>query len=268
LDPLQANPRKRWGQNFLINKDALNSIYSSIPWNSLDKNDLIIEIGAGLGNLSSTFHSISQKKVLLEIDPSLIQHLSSNFPDATVIEGDACSTILSFKDQSVYLVGNLPYQITSELIELSLETMVRSKGFVYLVQKEFASRLQEISSISVFIRLFGSIESLTVFGPSLFYPQPRIHSQLIRFTPKHPNLFSLDEIHRSSKVLRAWFWGKRKRIDSSTKESPFLKDDPILQLKVKTSLEAVGISGGIRPDNLSFEDYHHFFLHLNDKISR
>lgn len=272
MEERNANPLKKWGQNFIIDPNTLDFIISSIPKESISNSDSIAEIGIGLGALTHKLAILQKKLFLFEIDPVYIENLKTmeyfNSANTVLFEGDVLKTIISIKDEKVFLTGNLPYYITSEIITTCLKTIPRLTGAIFMVQKEFADRIcNEISSLSIFVSAFGKFTYLKKISPTCFYPKPDASSALIRFTPSSAN-YTTSQIEKLELLLKTFFWGKRKTINKSIAEAPFLdsiefnSDYPNLRQEILDSLEKNKIELRLRPEELKVEDYHRIIKSL------
>ena len=272
MDERNANPLKKWGQNFIIDPNTLDFIISSIPKESISDSDSIAEIGIGLGALTHKLALIGKKLFLFEIDPVYVENLKTmeyfNSANTVLFEGDVLKTISNLQEEKVFLTGNLPYYITSEILTTCLKTIPRLTGAIFMVQKEFADRIcNEISSLSIFVSAFGKFSYLKKIPPTCFYPKPDASSALIRFTPSSAS-YTKSQIEKLELLLKTFFWGKRKTINKSIAEAPFLdakefnSDYPNLRQEILDSLEKNKIELRLRPEELKVEDYHRIIKSL------
>nr|MBP7282665.1 16S rRNA (adenine(1518)-N(6)/adenine(1519)-N(6))-dimethyltransferase [Leptospiraceae bacterium] len=182
--------------------------------------------------------------------------------DVVLFEGDVLENIGKLKNEKVFLTGNLPYYITSEILTSTLKSIPKLTGAIFMVQKEFADRIcSEISSLSIFLSAFGKFSFLKKISPSCFYPKPDASSALIRFTPR-AHTYSNSQIEKFELLLKTFFWGKRKTIGKSIAEAPFLDskefntDYPNLREEILNALGKNKIELRLRPEELKIEDYH------------
>lgn len=266
MDERNANPLKKWGQNFITDPNTLDFIIHSMDKEALSQSDSIAEIGIGLGALTHKLALHQKKLFLFEIDPVYIENMKSmeyfHSTNSVLFEGDVLENINKLENEKVYLMGNLPYYITSEIITSCLKSVHNMTGAIFMVQKEFADRIcNEISSLSIFVSAFGKFSYLKKVSPSCFYPKPDASSALIRFTPSQKR-YSKTKIEKFELLLRTIFWGKRKTIGKSISEAPFLDSNefntnyPHLRQEILNSLSENQIELRLRPEELKIEDYH------------
>ena len=201
MDERNANPLKKWGQNFITDPNTLDFIIHSMDKEALSQSDSIAEIGIGLGALTHKLALHQKKLFLFEIDPVYIENMKSmeyfHSTNSVLFEGDVLENINKLENEKVYLMGNLPYYITSEIITSCLKSIPNLTGAIFMVQKEFADRIcNEISSLSIFVSAFGKFSYLKKISPSCFYPKPEASSALIRFTPNQKR-YSKTQIGRA-----------------------------------------------------------------------
>jgi 16S rRNA (adenine1518-N6/adenine1519-N6)-dimethyltransferase len=180
---------RRLGQHFLTSKTILERIAeTACP----EPTDLVIEIGPGKGSL--TFHLLNHaaRVIAIEIDPVLVQYLRSKFrdePRLTLIDADVLKTDLG-QWGSATVVGNLPYYITSPIIEKTLALGPKLARAAFLVQKEVAERLtakpgtRDWGFLSVQTQLHSTPELVFTVPAEAFHPRPKVDSAVVRLLPK------------------------------------------------------------------------------------
>lgn len=226
LSEHNANPKKSWGQNYLIDPNIIEPLFVDISEQIPSNTETLAEIGMGLGALTHKILDLGKPTFLLEIDPVSCkifrEGLGSSYENWQLMEGDCRDHLSTLAGKHPFVFGNLPYYITSEIITDCLEKIPDLTGFLFLVQKEFGERIvNEISSLSVFIRGFGNVRKSKLVKKGSFYPAPKIDSLFLFFeTYRHPILANSREIAYFSAMLRACFWGKRKKIATSLRDCP------------------------------------------------
>ncbi len=229
----------------------------------------IAEIGIGLGTLTYPILEIGYPTHLFEIDNAYIQLAKDSylktFSNGILYPGDALKNLSQIAEKQIFVFGNLPYHLTTEIITFLATEFLGWKGGLFMVQKEFAERLTgEISSLSIFLEAIGKTTLLKNVNKKCFYPAPKIDSSLILIQP-HPisgRIFkSKMELEIWSRMLRSFFWGKRKQIQVSLRDSPF-SQDLAFQKAVTNAITKCGISPKVRPEELNRKQ----FLNLGQEL--
>ncbi len=269
LESHNLAPQKQFGQNFLIDSNLLRIVFEAgVPY--LSKNVKVAEIGIGLGSLTRFLLELPNDLHLFEIDRAFIEHAKEtylqNHSNVILHEGDARLHLPNLFEETLFVYGNLPYHLTSELITIVIQKCTSLVGAAFVVQKEFAERItNQISSLSVFLSAFGKVELLRTLHRKSFYPTPKVDSSLIRFTPSNNRnaLFQTErDIEVWSLLLRSLFWGKRKQMKVSLKESPFSQENLEFQKAVWIASESTQISLLKRPEELERTDFQNLFREI------
>lgn len=213
-----AAPSKRRGQNFLIDQGQIRIIAAAVLAHPADH---YIEIGPGLGAL--TRHLFASRKSVhgIEFDRAFCRYLREEFKARDsfhLIEADALDVLSRWKDEtpfegSVYLCGNLPYSISTDLLR-STALVPWIPGAVFLTQLEFADRIttsESLSSFAVYMRNFGSWKRLAKVKRGAFFPAPSVDSAVIEFARSALQC----ESEVLEKVLRSSFQSRRKKLSNS-----------------------------------------------------
>ncbi len=179
-------PRPKLGQHFLIQGSVLECIAEAV---CAPGEPLVIEIGPGRGALTERLLRRAPRVVAIEVDPFLAGHLRRKFPSLELVEADVLRTDLAQWGPAA-LAGNLPYYITSPILERVIAARSVVKRAVFLVQKEVADRMaaqpcsRDYGYLTVVLRLFFEIEVLRVVKPSAFHPPPKVDSAVVRLEPR------------------------------------------------------------------------------------
>lgn len=217
MDNYQHNFKKSLGQNYLTDKDILKKIADFAHAN----NDLILEIGTGMGSLTLELARRAKEVITYEIDASLNDYLNELFLNKNIkyINKDFLKEDLSFLEgKSFDVVANVPYYITTDIVKYFLDNHIIPDNMTLLVQKELASRWlldagnKDYGYINVLIRHFYDIEKGFMINKTYFNPQPKVDSMLIKLKGK--NRTSLDYLSYK-KFLQAAFSSKRKKLKNN-----------------------------------------------------
>ena len=246
--------KKSLGQNFLNDRNVLEQITNV----TVIKDRTILEIGPGTGNLTSFILKNNPKKVfVVEKDNDLAENLNDNFKDKLTIINDDILNIdenLLF-DEKVIVFGNLPYNISTEILCKWIINLKDNFWFDHLVlmfQKEVADRIISKHNTSTYGRLSIlsnwklDVKKICDIKPESFYPKPKIDSSLLFFTPKK-KFFKIKNPKNLEKVTRIFFSHRRKMLKKPFNQL-FNGDQRILE-KLKLDLN-------LRPQNLDFDTYY------------
>lgn len=213
--------KKQYGQNFLMDKNILDKISSSI---CPGKNDLIIEIGPGSGNLTKRLKEYKASLVCFEIDKSLDKYLNLLEDDKTkVVYEDFINVNLeefvkNYNYENIYVIANIPYYITTPIIEKITFSNIKVKSLLLMVQKEVADRLsstngnREYGYITVLLNAFYDINKLFNVNRNSFYPVPNVDSAIIKLDSKECNLLNFEKFN---KLIKNAFRFKRKTLKNN-----------------------------------------------------
>ena len=255
---------KKLGQNFLINDDVILEIINSA---NVEKNDLIIEIGPGLGTLTSKLLEKAGKVVAIELDEKMITILNDRFKlynNFTLINEDILKVDLNklIKDNldhliNVKVVANLPYYITTPIIMKLLEEKLNIDTITVMVQKEVADRItanpgDKLSgSITYSVDYYAKAEKVTFVDKHSFIPSPEVDSEVIKLQiRKEPKVNVIDE-ELFFKIIKASFMQRRKTLLNGLTNSGIVKDKE----KLKNIFEELNLDDSIRGEKLTIEQF-------------
>ena len=245
--------KKSLGQNFLIDENILDKIVNLIQIK--EKN--ILEIGPGTGNLTSHILKKKPKKmIVIEKDKKLAEKLEVNFKEIIVINKDVLEIDeTSLINEKLTVFGNLPYNISTEILSKWIVNLKDNFWFDHLVlmfQKEVADRIISKYNTSTYGRLSilanWRLKVVKIFDiePKSFFPEPKINSSLLLFSPKIKT-HEIKDPKNLEKVTRIFFSHRRKMLKKPFNQL-FNGDQKILD-KLKINLN-------LRPQNLDFETYY------------
>ena len=253
---LRAN--KKLGQNFLINESI---IYDIVKKANVTKEDVVIEIGPGLGSLTKELINNAKKVIAIELDPNMIDILKSRFgifDNFEVIYGDVLKIDLEELIKgydSVKVVANLPYYITTPIIMKLLEDKLKIKSITVMVQKEVGERIcathkdKEYGAITVSVQYYSEPQIIIDVPKENFLPAPEVDSCVIRLDMREkPPVFLKDE-KLFFRLVKGAFTQRRKTINNSLTCSGKSKEE------IMAALNKLGIDSKLRAENLSIQQY-------------
>ncbi len=253
---LRAN--KKLGQNFLINESI---IYDIVKKANVTKEDVVIEIGPGLGSLTKELINNAKKVIAIELDPNMIDILKSRFgifDNFEVIYGDVLKIDLEELIKgydSVKVVANLPYYITTPIIMKLLEDRLKIKSITVMVQKEVGERIcathkdKEYGAITVSVQYYSEPQIIIDVPKENFLPAPEVDSCVIRLDMREkPPVFLKDE-KLFFRLIKGAFTQRRKTINNSLTCSGKSKEE------IMAALNKLGIDSKLRAENLSIQQY-------------
>ena len=233
---------KSLGQHWLKDRATLDAIASCIF-----ETDLCLEIGPGLGTLTSSLLKRFNKVIAVEFDPRLATNLPKSFPgkNLEVINMDFLKFNLESIKEPYVVAGNIPYYITSPIITKLLKTENRPQRIVLLIQKEVAERIaardNKESVLSLSVKNRADVELGPVVKRELFTPPPKVDSQVIILDP-HPPIVSEEVI----KLVKRGFSAPRKKL---------VKNLGLEKTKAGQVFNSLGLSPDARPADLSLSDW-------------
>ena len=213
-----AGPKKSLGQHWLKDRQVLADIAEAADISSLDT---VLEIGPGLGTLTSELLRRAEKVIAVELDGELADKLPGQFPGKTlqVINEDILTFDLSVLPKDYIVVANVPYYITSKIIQKLLTSDNKPKTTVLLIQKEVAERLAaepgDMSILSISAQIYGEVELDQLVPAHYFTPPPKVDSQVVIVHTRPTPLINPEDEKRFFKVVKAGFSSKRKKLRSS-----------------------------------------------------
>ena len=231
--------KKSFGQNFLQDKNIIHQI---VDKTKIEKNSLIIEVGPGSGALTSELAKVSSNVLSYEIDTRLEETFVENllyYNNITIIYDDFLnrdikSDIKEFNYDNIYFVANIPYYITTPIIEKLIESKIDFKTITLMVQKEVADRFsahpktKDYGSITVFLNYYFDIEKLIFVSKNAFIPKPNVDSEVIALRKKKVIRKANNE-EKFFQLVRDSFKFKRKNIRNNLKNYDLKIVEGILQ---------------------------------------
>ena len=264
LQKYNFNFQKKFGQNFLIDTHVLDKI---IRESGVSKDDMVIEIGPGIGTMTQYLCENAREVVAIEIDKNLIPILEdtlSSYDNVTVINEDVLKVdIKKLAEEKnggrpVKVVANLPYYITTPIIMGLFESHVPIDSITIMVQKEVADRMQEgpgskeYGALSLAVQYYAKPEIVANVPPNCFMPRPNVGSAVIRLTCHEKPPVEVKDEGFMFNLIRASFNQRRKTLVNGLTNASFLS---VTKDQVAEALEKMELSATIRGEALSLEQF-------------
>jgi len=234
-------PRKRFGQNFLVREELADRIVEHCR---LSDSDVVVEIGPGAGALTHRIATRVRHLVAVEMDIGLAELLREEFGDlprteiveADFLEFDLAAVARAHDVDKLVVVGNIPYNITTPILERLFEQRDVVRSAVLLVQKEYADRLAAAAgtpaygSLTLFARYYALLEPLMNIRASAFWPRPTVDSMLVRFLLRDRPPVEVPDEAMLFRLIRGAFHMRRKQLVNTLEESLGFEKERILRL--------------------------------------
>lgn len=237
-----AGPKKELGQHWLTDRFILSEIADAA---GIEQKDTVLEIGPGLGTLTSELLRRAWKIVAVEFDTDLAAKLPGQFPgkNLTVLNEDILSFDLDTLPPGYVVVANVPYYITSKIVQKLMTANNKPKVAVLLVQKEVAQRIAaepgEMSILAISAQVYAEATLGIEVPKRYFTPPPKVDSQVVILRTRPTPLVEADDAPAFFRVVKAGFSAKRKKLRSSLAGGLGID---------KPAAEAMLINGNISPD--------------------
>jgi 16S rRNA (adenine1518-N6/adenine1519-N6)-dimethyltransferase len=241
--------RKRFGQNFLVSQSVIRCIVDAI---APKRDDVIVEIGPGLGALTEPLLARLDRLRVVEIDRDLIARLRhAHAPERLAIhEGDALEFDFGSLGAGLRIVGNLPYNISTPLLFHLAGYAGQVRDMHFMLQKEVVDRMvaapagSDYGRLSVMLQYRFDMERLFAVPPEAFNPPPQVDSAIVRLQPRSADQLGARDEEMFARIVLAAFSQRRKMLRNTLREH-FGEDQ----------LEALGIKPTARAEELSVADY-------------
>lgn len=256
--------KKRLGQNFLINSDVIDKI---IDYAQITKDDVIVEIGPGVGFVTEQLVKYAKKVIAIELDEEAIKELEKlDCNNLEIIHNDILKTdISSLSNEKVKVIANIPYYITAPIIshllgeidDLNNKNRNSITEIILMVQEEVARRMvatenspsKQYGLLTILAQFWTNCEIIRLVGRKSFYPAPKVNSALVGLKINKEPKLKLSDYTYFRRVLKAAFSQRRKNIKNCLINNGFNKDI------VKSVLNKLEISENTRGESLSIEKF-------------
>ena len=269
--------KKRLGQNFLINGEVIQDI---IDYAKITKDDVVVEIGPGVGFVTEQLVKYAKKVIAVELDEEAIKELKANeevnkYGNFEVLHNDILKTDLSaLCDENIKIVANIPYYITSPIIahllgeidDLNNKNRNKIVDIILMVQEEVAHRIvatekssgKQYGLLTILAQFWADCEIIRTVGRKSFYPAPKVNSALVSLKVRKEPKLKLSDYSHFRKTIKAAFSQRRKTLKNCLVSNGFEK------AKVEKALKELNLDENIRGEKLSIEK----FGELSEKLGQ
>lgn len=265
LKKYKISANKSLGQNFLINDEVINKIVESAK---VCDEDLIIEIGPGIGTLTARLLEKAKKVIAIELDKRMISILNDRFSlysNFELINEDVLKVNLkeliknekqNNKIQNAKIVANLPYYITTPIIMKLLEDDLDLESITVMVQKEVAQRITAKTgtrlsgAITYAVEYYSNPEEVVEVQNNSFIPEPEVESEVIKLTIRKEPIVNLKDKEKFFKLIKVAFMQRRKTFINAISNSGLVDKE-----KIKEVLQKNNINEKVRGEELTIEEF-------------
>lgn len=256
--------QKKFGQNFLIDPHVLDKIIRSAE---ISGDDMVLEIGPGIGTMTQYLARAAAKVTAVEIDRALIPILEETlegYENVTVLNEDILKVdIAKLAEREnggrpIKIVANLPYYITTPIIMGLFENQVPLKSMTVMVQKEVAQRMQagpgskNYGALSLAVQYYAKPYIVANVPPNCFMPRPKVGSAVIRLEKYEKPIVRAEDEKLMFKIIRASFNQRRKTLANGLKNSSELD---FTKEQVEAAVESLGRGASVRGETLTLEEF-------------
>jgi len=253
-------PKKGWGQHYLIDRNILNKVIRTAQ---VGRDDVVLEVGPGLGEMTLALAQQVKRVIAIEIDPKLVEILRrklEGYSNVEVTKGDILEVnlnqLLEKEGQPIKVVANLPYQISTPLLFRFLESKRVISTLTLMLQREVAERMvalpggKEYGPLSIFVQSVSNLSIRFFIKPSAFFPPPKVESAVVYIAWKEAPMVEMSDEEWFKRVVKACFGYRRKTLVNALKHSGLT-----LPESIELKLEAIGIDPQRRPETLTIQEF-------------
>lgn len=266
--------KKRLGQNFLVDKSAIETI---LDVSDINKDDIVVEIGPGIGFVTEQLVLLAKKVYAVELDEDMVNELSKiNADNLEIIHKDILKTDLSRFGNNIKVVANIPYYITSPILahllgevdDLENKNRNSISQVVLMVQYEVAKRLtanekspsKEFGLLSILAQFWSDVEFIKKVPSRSFFPAPKVDSAIVKLTVRKEPLLKISNYSFFRKVVKGCFATRRKNIKNSLVNVGFAKN------AVEKTLKDLNIDENLRGETLSINQIGNLSEKLKENL--
>ena len=254
--------KKRLGQNFLIDGTAIADIIHAA---NISPDDIVVEIGPGVGFVTEQLVKKAKKVIAIELDEEAIAELKKlDAPNLEIIHKDVLKTDLSsLCDEKIKIVANIPYYITSPIIahllgeidDLTNKNRNKITDILLMVQEEVARRMtadenspaKQYGLLTILSQFWADVKIVRLVGRKSFYPAPKVNSAVVSLQVREKPLLDLSDYTHFRKTVKAAFSQRRKNVKNCLLSGGFAKEN------ITRALAALALDENVRGEKLSIE---------------
>jgi len=253
-------PKKGLGQHFLVDRNILDKVIRTAQ---VEKEDVVLEVGPGLGEMTLALARLAKRVIAIEIDPKLVAILKrkvKDYPNVEVVKSDILKVdfhqFLKEEGHPIKVVANLPYQISTPLLFRFIDLKEFFSTLTLMLQKEVAERMaaspgsKSYGPLSIFVQLFSNLSICFYIKPSAFFPPPKVESAVVHIVFREKPIVKLEDEKWFRKVVKGCFSYRRKTLVNALKHSELA-----LSKSIGLKMEEIGIDPRRRPETLSIQEF-------------
>lgn len=275
LQKYQFTFQKKFGQNFLIDPHVLNKIIQAA---NITKDDVVLEIGPGIGTMTQYLAEAAKKVIAVEIDKNLIPILSetlSGYDNVEIMNEDILKLDIKKlvmeenEGRPIKVAANLPYYITTPIIMGLFENHIPLSSITVMVQKEVADRMQtgpgnkDYGALSLAVQYYAKPYIAANVPPNCFIPRPKVGSAVIRLTRHEEPPVRVENEKLMFDIIRASFNQRRKTLVNGLNNSDVLK---LPKEVITRAVEQLGKGPGVRGEVLTLEQFARLSNYIGNEI--
>ncbi|MBW2631360.1 MAG: ribosomal RNA small subunit methyltransferase A [Deltaproteobacteria bacterium] len=257
----RIRPVKRLGQSFLVDNNITSRIVDA---SKIGGDDTVVEIGAGLGAMTSMIAERAKKVIALEIDPKLVNVLNEELKEISnieIIHKDVLRYDFSSPlggNEKIKVIGNIPYNVSSQILFRLIEFRDHISSATLMFQKEVADRIaaaagtKEYGILSVIIPMYAVLSTIMTVPSACFHPKPKVDSSVLKMDMRKRSLFELSDHDIFLKTVKAAFSKRRKTLANNLKGMDTVCSR---EMNVSSLLVEAGIDGRRRGETLTVEEF-------------
>lgn len=255
--------QKKYGQNFLIDTHVLEKIIRAA---SIGSDDVVLEIGPGIGTLTQYLCENARQVIAVEIDDMLIPILGETLKDYDnvkivhndILKVDVNEIVSEYPGSSIKVVANLPYYITTPIIMGLFESGVPIDSITIMVQKEVAERMQakpgtkDYGALTLAVQYYADAKIMANVPPNCFMPRPAVGSAVINLVKHKEKRYDVKNEDMLFRIIRASFNQRRKTLQNGLNNAANL---PYTKQQIVEAIEKMGLPAAVRGEKLSLEQF-------------